>query len=100
MAVHFLLRQRSGQRRQFHISLKPNEVRQIQVISLAIAEWEGAASNRLFAQTSVYRDVQAVFPRHKGVCARSIGLNKEQIPQRQPACSTGDAPWLDGSAHV
>ena len=42
---------------QFHIS-PPNEIRQIR-ISLAIAESE-EQPNRLFAQTSVYRDLQAV----------------------------------------
>ena len=60
LAVHFypLPAEIKGNTVQFHISLKPNEIRQIR-ISLAIAESE-EQPNRLFAQTSVYRDLQAV----------------------------------------
>ena len=60
LAVHFypLPAEIKGDTVQFHISLKPNEIRQIR-ISLAIAESE-EQPNRLFAQTSVYRDLQTV----------------------------------------
>jgi glycogen debranching enzyme len=60
LAVHFypLPAEIKGDTVQFHISLKPNEIRQIR-ISLAIAESE-EQPNRLFAQTSVYRDLHTV----------------------------------------
>ena len=65
LAVHFypLPAEVKGDTVQFHISLKPNEVRQIR-ISLAIAESE-EQPNRLFANERVPGSAGR-FPRHQG----------------------------------
>jgi glycogen debranching enzyme len=56
--LHPLPAEVKGNTVRFDISLKPNEIKPIR-ISFAIAESE-EQPNRLFAQTSVYRDVHAV----------------------------------------
>ena len=56
--LHPLPAEVKGNTVRFDVSLKPNEIKPIR-ISFAIAESE-EQPNRLFAQTSVYRDVQAV----------------------------------------
>jgi glycogen debranching enzyme len=56
--LHPLPAEIKGNTVRFDISLKPNEIKPIR-ISFAIAESE-EQPNRLFAQTSVYRDVEAV----------------------------------------
>ena len=60
LAIHFypLPTTVKGDTVEFHVSLKANEIKQIRV-SLALAETE-EQPNRLFAQTSVYRDLHAV----------------------------------------
>jgi glycogen debranching enzyme len=60
LAVHFypLPAEIKGDTVHFQISLKPNEIKHLR-ISLAVAESE-EQPNRLFAQTSVYRDLRAV----------------------------------------
>ncbi|HKR78469.1 MAG TPA: glycogen debranching N-terminal domain-containing protein [Nitrospira sp.] len=60
LAIHFypLPTNVKGDTVEFHVSLKANEIKQIRV-SLALAETE-EQPNRLFAQTSVYRDLHAV----------------------------------------
>lgn len=60
LAVHFhpLPTEVKGDTVKFQISLKPNDIKHIR-ISLAAAESE-EQPNRLFAQTSVYRDLRAV----------------------------------------
>jgi glycogen debranching enzyme len=60
LAVHFypLPGEIKGDTVHFQISLKPNEIKHIRV-SLAVAESE-EQPNRLFAQTSVYRDLRTV----------------------------------------
>ena len=68
LAVHFypLPTHVKGNAVQFDIALKPNETKQIR-ISLALAESEDQP-NRLFAQTSVYRDLHAVTQGIKASC--------------------------------
>ena len=75
LAIHFhpLPAEVKGNTVRFDISLKPNEIRQIR-ISLAIAESE-EQPNRLFAQTSVYRDLHAV--------SQSIKASAEQWLKRE-----------------
>jgi glycogen debranching enzyme len=75
LAIHFhpLPAEVKGNTVRFDISLKPNENRQIR-ISLAIAESE-EQPNRLFAQTSVYRDLHAV--------SQSIKASAEQWLKRE-----------------
>jgi glycogen debranching enzyme len=60
LAIHFypLPADVKGDMVQFDLSLKANEIKQIR-ISLAVAE-SAEQPNRLFAQTSVYRDLHAI----------------------------------------
>jgi glycogen debranching enzyme len=75
LAVHFypLPTDVKGNTVHFQLSLKPNEIKQIR-ISLAVAESE-EQPNRLFAQTSVYRDLHGV--------AQSIKASTEQWVKRE-----------------
>ena len=68
LAVHFypLPKEVKGTAVEFHISLQPNESKQIR-ISLAVSESD-EQPNRLFAQTSVYRDLHAVTQGIKASC--------------------------------
>jgi len=68
LAVHFnpLPTDVKGTAVEFFVSLQPNESKQIR-ISLAVAESE-EQPNRLFAQTSVYRDLHAVTQGIKASC--------------------------------
>ena len=68
LAVHFypLPKDVKGTAVEFHISLQPNESKQIR-ISLAVSESD-EQPNRLFAQTSVYRDLHAVTQGIKASC--------------------------------
>jgi len=71
--LHPLPAEVKGNTVRFDISLKPNEIKPIR-ISFAIAESE-EQPNRLFAQTSVYRDVHAV--------SQSIKASAEQWLKRE-----------------
>jgi glycogen debranching enzyme len=71
--LHPLPAEVKGNTVRFDISLKPNEIKSIR-ISFAIAESE-EQPNRLFAQTSVYRDVHAV--------SQSIKASAEQWMKRE-----------------
>jgi glycogen debranching enzyme len=75
LAVHFhpLPAEVKGNMVRFELSLKPNEIRQIR-ISLAVAE-SAEQPNRLFAQTSVYRDLHAI--------SHSIKSSAEQWLKRE-----------------
>jgi glycogen debranching enzyme len=75
LAIHFypLPAKVKGNTVQFDISLKPNETKSLR-ISMAIAESENQP-NRLFAQTSVYRDLHAV--------TQSIKASAEQWLKRE-----------------
>jgi glycogen debranching enzyme len=71
--LHPLPAEVKGNTVRFDISLKPNEIKSIR-ISFAIAESE-EQPNRLFAQTSVYREVHAV--------SQSIKASAEQWLKRE-----------------
>ena len=75
LAVHFhpLPAEVKGNMVRFDLSLKPNEIKQIR-ISLAVAE-SAEQPNRLFAQTSVYRDLHAI--------SHSIKASAEQWLKRE-----------------
>ncbi len=77
LAVHFypLPTHVKGNSVQFDISLKPNEIKQIR-ISLALAESE-EQPNRLFAQASVYRDLQAVTQGIRASCEQWLKRETE-----------------------
>ncbi len=77
LAVHFypLPSHVKGNSVQFNISLKPNEIKQIR-ISLALAESE-EQPNRLFAQASVYRDLQAVTQGIRASCEQWLKRETE-----------------------